>query len=116
MFCLMMHLSICTGVTKADREERSMVEAVQEQMKALKGQNAALAVKNKELSELLEKKKKELLTARRPTLSSKRPLSAPVLSNPGVDIIPGPSRPPPAIKEEPVDANYIEIAKKLKAR
>lgn len=94
-----------------------MVEAVQEQMKALKGQNAALAVKNKELSELLEKKKKELLAARRPTLSSKRPLSAPVQSNPGVDIVAGPSRPPPPVgKEEPVDANYIEIAKKLKAR
>jgi hypothetical protein len=78
----------------------------------------ALKAKNRALVEQLEKKKKELASARRPsTTSLRRPLSASAASaKPEVEIVAGPNHRAAAPLDSTSDTNWFAIAQQLKAR
>ncbi|KAJ1428031.1 hypothetical protein B484DRAFT_396992, partial [Ochromonadaceae sp. CCMP2298] len=110
------------GTTRADKEEQGMIESLQELNNKLKAQTSAFGLKNKTLTEQLEKKKRELTLARRPTAGMagtvRRSGTAPMMGRPEVEIVAGPSSRTSAMEPmaAPVDGNWMEIARKLKAR
>ena len=53
------------GMSLADREERDAIESLHDHIAKLKSANSSLATKNKSLIEQLEKKKRELVLAKR---------------------------------------------------
>lgn len=108
---------ISLGISKTDRDARddkSLIDSLNEQIRTLKSQNSTLALKNKEFSDQLEKKKKELLVAKRPTATIKRTSTAP--TNQEVEVVAGPSSRSNMKIDHDTDSNWFEIAKKLKAR
>ena len=112
------------GVTKADREATEIIAGLHETVQKLQHQNATLVSKNNELNEALDKKKKELLLAKRSASGTLKRATAAALNSssnhkvPDVEIVPGPNpRSSAALVVEPsADGNYMEIARKLKAR
>jgi hypothetical protein len=77
-----------------------------------------LKARNRALVEQVDKKKKELASARRPSVTSlKRPLSASAASaKPEVEIVAGPNHRAAAPLDRTSDTDWFTIAQQLKAR
>jgi hypothetical protein len=90
-------------------------------VQSLQAEVAHLKERNKALAEQLDKKKKELAAAKRPSVTSlRRPLSAP--GKPEVEIVAGPNPklsthvPHPEPSGEKDTKDWFAIAQQLKAR
>ena len=110
------------GTTKADRAMKDQNEILLQEIAKLSAQNSQLKERNSNLGEQLEKKKKELASARRPTSTSlKRPLSASSTNiKHEIEIVAGPN--PRGMPATPVEhpvvtgENWQAVAQQFKAR
>ena len=122
LVCLLTYgvsLVFYVGVTKNDRALRDQNDAMREEIATLTQSVATLKDRNRVLAEALDKKKKELVAAKRHPTSTgmKRPLSAP--TKPEVEIVAGPNpRSSGPVPAPPVnaDGNWFATAQQLKAR
>jgi hypothetical protein len=117
-------------VKPRDKEQESYIATLQEQNTKLKTSNSTLAEKNKQLVDLVEKKKREITTIKREVvrLKSARPPTRESTTVPEVEVRPAPTphlsgtkrpafeEPPPAPTQSASDSNLIEVARKYKER
>jgi hypothetical protein len=117
-----------------NREEEDLIANLYNQINKLKSQNTTLVDKNKELEENFEKKKKEVIIAKKQLLirrnsmgpnlgiKNERPKTAPITE---ITIVPGPlpngqvtNNKELTAPNNPIlaDPNLLEIARKYKAR
>lgn len=108
------------GITKADRADREMNAVLQEENRKLKAANSILREQMQGLNAELEKKKKELVTAKRLAANNaKRSGSAPAgatHTKPEIEIVPGPNHRYSGAFESTTDGNWRATAEHLKAR
>ncbi len=130
---------MCTALPRTQRltkEDEELVPSLYEQIQRLKNQNSSLVEKNKELQDVLEKKKRELAVSKKviqakKTVTPSRPITpgGPIEIRPGHTTLNHTSTPPSssAVPNSAVidqnqslniaaDANLLEIAKKYKSR
>lgn len=136
---LIISISVIPRAPKLSREDEELVPSLYEQINKLKGQNAALVEKNKEIQDILEKKKRELAISKK-VLQSKKPPSVPTYplnratspSATEIEIRAGPTKLQPNMTPQPSlpilpdqntpinniqpDPHLLEIAKKYKER
>lgn len=114
-------------VPAVDREEKNVINNLNDQIAKLQEQNSVLNSKVQQLSASLEKKKKEIAELNRSLNNYKRSTSAKDKSSTGtkeINIVQAPTikpqstqKPPPAIDEAQLnDSSLLEVARKYKAR
>jgi hypothetical protein len=103
--------------TAAAREEANLIAEQHEQIGKLKTANSNLSAKNAQLTEQLEKKKRELTIAKRAASVGKKPAHSDGVAVPPseVDIYPGPTH-KPSPHDPHANTSLLEVSKTLKAR
>ena len=103
--------------TTAAKEEANLIAEQHEQIGKLKTSNNNLSAKNAQLVEQLEKKKRELIIAKRAASIGKKSTHVDGLVAPPseIDIYPGPTH-KPSPHDPHVNTSLLEVSKTLKAR